>query len=95
MLVDGVTPGLLDPPGNVLRVSLHPDGLRAADRQPRRMARPPAPAASSAQVRLTADDRLAELLDELRGYPCHDPVPEVELPGPGDVVVPLKLLTAG
>jgi hypothetical protein len=43
------------------------------------------------QVALTADPALAALQDELRGYPCDQPEPEVELPGPGDVVVPLRI----
>ncbi|HEY7908698.1 MAG TPA: hypothetical protein VIC60_07470, partial [Thermomicrobiales bacterium] len=29
--------------------------------------------------------------DELRAYPCHQPVPESEIPGPGDIVVPLRI----
>ena len=33
------TPTLLQPPVNVLRLSLHPEGARAAHREPRRMAR--------------------------------------------------------
>jgi len=43
------------------------------------------------QVALTADPELARLYQELRAYPCDQPEPEVELPGPGDVVVPLRL----
>ena len=39
LLTAAVAPHLLEPPVNVLRVSLHPDGRRAADRQPRRVAR--------------------------------------------------------
>ena len=39
----------------------------------------------------TADGRLVLLYEELRGYPCPDPRPEVELPGPGAVVVPLRV----
>ena len=90
LLVDGVAPALLTPPLNVLRVSLHPEGLA-----PRiinlgewrahlfgRLRR---------QVDRTADPVLAALHDELRAYPCDQPEPEVERPGPGDVVVPLRL----
>jgi hypothetical protein len=43
------------------------------------------------QVAQTADPALAGLLEELRGYPCDQPVPEVEIPGPGDIVVPLRV----
>lgn len=34
---------------------------------------------------------LTELLDELRGYPCDQPVPEVEIPAPGDIIIPLRM----
>ena len=47
------------------------------------------------QVALTADLKLSRLLNELRAYPCDEPEPEVEIPGPGDVVVPLRLRYAG
>jgi transcriptional regulator with XRE-family HTH domain len=89
-LLGSTDPALLAPPANVLRASLHPDGMA-----PRivnlgewrahlfgRLRR---------QVALTGDPGLAELLDELRAYPCDQPEPEVEVPGPGDVVVPLRL----
>ena len=42
MLLDGVAPHLLEPPVNVLRVGLHPEGLAARIAQPRPVARPPA-----------------------------------------------------
>lgn len=47
------------------------------------------------EVATTADPVLADLLEELRGYPCADPEPEIEAPGPGDVVVPLCLRHGG
>jgi transcriptional regulator with XRE-family HTH domain len=94
VLLGPTDPALLAPPANVLRVSLHPDGMA-----PRivnlgewrahlfgRLRR---------QVALTGDPGLAELLDELRAYPCDQPEPEVEVPGPGDVVVPLRLRHGG
>jgi transcriptional regulator with XRE-family HTH domain len=90
VLLGPTDPALLAPPANVLRVSLHPDGMA-----PRivnlgewrahlfgRLRR---------QVALTGDAGLADLLEELRAYPCDQPEPEVEVPGPGDVVVPLRL----
>jgi hypothetical protein len=46
-------------------------------------------------VTQTADAGLAALLEELRGYPCDQPVPEVEVPGPGDIFVPLKFRHEG
>jgi len=42
-------------------------------------------------VAMTADPGLAELEAELRAYPCDQPEPVVELPGPADVVTPLRL----
>jgi hypothetical protein len=47
------------------------------------------------QVVLSADPALAQLYDELRAYPCDQPAPAVELPGPGDIVVPLRLRHSG
>jgi hypothetical protein len=43
------------------------------------------------QIALTADPDLAALHTELLGYPCDQPEPPVELPGPADVFVPLRI----
>ena len=40
---------------------------------------------------LTAEPELVRLLAELRTYPCEQPEPEVEIPGPGEIVVPLRV----
>jgi transcriptional regulator with XRE-family HTH domain len=85
MLVEGVAPHLLQPPVNVLRLALHPEGM--------------APRIENlgewrahllhdlAAVRdQTGDPELAELYEELEGYPG----PEAE-PARHDVFVPLKL----
>jgi transcriptional regulator with XRE-family HTH domain len=89
-LLEGVAPEQLEPPVNALRLSLHPDGLaprivnlgewraHILDRLRR-------------QATATADPQLATLLAELRGYPCAQEEPAVELPGPGDIIVPLRL----
>lgn len=95
LFLAGAGQDLLVPPMNVLRLSLHPRGMA-----PRivnhgewrahvlgRLAR---------QAVATGDDTLHELHAELAGYPCADPVrsrnrgPEPELPGPADVLVPLR-----
>ena len=86
----GLPPDLLEPPTNVLRVSLHPDGMAPrivnfGEWRAHLLGR------LRRQVALTADRDLAALYDELRAYPCDQPEPEVELPGPGDVVVPLRI----
>jgi transcriptional regulator with XRE-family HTH domain len=85
-----VAPSLLTPPANALRLSLHPEGLA-----PRivnlgewrghvlgRLRR---------QAALSAHSRLAALYDELCAYPCDQPVPEIEIPGSGEVVTRLRL----
>jgi transcriptional regulator with XRE-family HTH domain len=90
LLVGQADPRLLTPPANVLRVSLHPDGmaphiLNLAEWRAHLFSR------LRRQIALTADPGLVELYDELRAYPCDQPEPEIEVPGPGDVVVPLRL----
>lgn len=89
-----VAPELLTPPTNVLRVSLHPAGLapRIVNlgewrahllNQLRR------------QVDATADPDLASLYEELLGYPCEQPEPDVELPGPGEIGAVLRIRHRG
>ena len=90
MFTEGADPELLAPPLNVLRFSLHPGGLA------RRIAnlgewRAHLLARLRRQAALTADPELTSLHEELRGYPCDQPEPDVELPGPGDVLVPLHM----
>jgi transcriptional regulator with XRE-family HTH domain len=90
LLVGGADPALLAPPVNVLRVSLHPGGMASrivnlGEWRAHLFGR------LRRQIALTADPGLAELYDELRAYPCDQAEPEVEVPGPGDVVVPLRL----
>ena len=75
---------------NVLRATLHPLGMAPAvvnlgEWRGHLLGR------LSRQVAATADPQLRELLAELRGYPCDQPEPEVELPGPGEVLVPLRI----
>ncbi|WP_033260879.1 helix-turn-helix domain-containing protein [Amycolatopsis vancoresmycina] len=91
LFVAGVAPELTT---NVLRATLHPDGmaphiLNLGEWRAHLLGR------LRRQVSQTADAGLAELLDELRGYPCDQPVPEVEVPGPGDIFVPLKFRHEG
>lgn len=94
-LMAGAAPHLVSPPLNVLRLSLHPQGLarrivnltqwRAHLLQ--RLQR---------QVEASGDPELAALLDELQEYPVHgsetDPTEEFDATG---VVVPLQLATDG
>jgi len=95
-LLGGAAPSLLVPPINVLRLSLHPEGLapRIANlaqwRQHllERLRR---------QLDVSADPVLADLLDELRGYPA--PASGGRPPdGSGDfggVVIPFRLVSEG
>ncbi|KWX05390.1 XRE family transcriptional regulator [Carbonactinospora thermoautotrophica] len=90
LFTDGVAQELLAPPANVLRVSLHPDGMaprivNLGEWRAHLLGR------LRRQVALTADPELDQLYDELCAYPCDQPEPEIELPGPGDVVVPLRI----
>jgi transcriptional regulator with XRE-family HTH domain len=90
LFTNGVATELLAPPANALRISLHPNGMA-----PRIVNLGEWRAHSLGRVRrqvaLTADPELAQLYDELRAYPCDQPEPEIELPGPGDIVVPLRI----
>lgn len=91
-LLAGAAPALLQPPLNVLRLSLHPDGLaprivNLAQWRAHLLAR------LRQQVAASADPTLAALAEELRAYPAPD---DAELHDIGDagVVVPLVLRTA-
>ena len=91
--LEGMPARLLQPPVNVLRLSLHPEGL-AARILNRGEWRAHVLSRLRRQVELTADPLLAELLRELRDYPMGA---EGESSG-GDyagVVVPLRLHTPG
>ena len=91
LFTDQVPPELMEPPVNVLRVSLHPDGMASrilnygewrghlVDRLKRQLA-------------LTADERLAALLDEVSGYPGE--TGEVHGAG-GEIAVPLRFDAGG
>jgi transcriptional regulator with XRE-family HTH domain len=87
VLTAGADPALLEPPVNALRLALHPDGvarrvINLGEWRAHLLAR------LRRQVALTADDRLAELLEELEAYPG----PEDEAPAvPGEVVVGLRI----
>ena len=87
-LLDGVDPALLEPPVNVLRLSLHPRGLA-----PRIVNlgqwRAHLLEQLGQRIERTADPELVTLAEELAGYPGGNVVPV----GPTDVVLPLRLAT--
>jgi transcriptional regulator with XRE-family HTH domain len=88
LLTAGVAPDLLEPPVNVLRLALHPEGMaprianlgewrgHLLDRLDR-------------QIALTADPALVTLRDEVSGYPGPRHVPG----GEPEIAVPLRLAT--
>ena len=89
MLMAGAAPALLQPPVNVLRLSLHPDGLAPRIRNLGAW-RAHVLERLRQQVATSADAVLAALADELRGYPgarADEPAPEQ------NVVVPLVVDT--
>jgi transcriptional regulator with XRE-family HTH domain len=90
ILVDGCAPWLLDPPVNVLRLALHPDGMA-----PRivNLAQWRGHLLTQLQRRGWAlgDQRLSDLHDELLGYPGGNPAEAA----PTDVVLPLRYLRGG
>lgn len=88
LLTAGVAPHLLEPPINVLRLSLHPDGI-APQIQNMGEWRGHLLGRLRRQVALTADPELADLLAELEGYPSDEA--DQEMHGPGEVVVPLRI----
>jgi transcriptional regulator with XRE-family HTH domain len=91
-LLTSAAPELLQPPLNVLRLSLHPEGLAP------RIANLPEWRAHllarlSRQVAITADPRLTELLQELQSYAGSGDRKGMNDPGSLSVAVPLRLHT--
>jgi transcriptional regulator with XRE-family HTH domain len=83
-----VDPALLAPPANVLRASLHPDGLapriaNLAEWRAHLLER------LRRQIDVTGDEALAGLLAELEAYPAPDATPAGHDPSL-DVAVPLR-----
>ncbi|MFF5226347.1 helix-turn-helix domain-containing protein [Dactylosporangium sp. NPDC000521] len=91
-LVAGAAPELLKPPVNVLRLSLHPDGLaprivNLGEWRAHLLGR------LDRQARATGDPALSDLLAELSAYPGDDAAPVT--PAAHDVVVPLRIRQDG
>jgi transcriptional regulator with XRE-family HTH domain len=93
-LLAGVAPRLLEPPMNVLRLSLHPEGLASrienfGEWRSHLLSR------LRHQIDATADPVLLELLAELQAYPvtgrAHH---EGQMEDYGGVLVPLRMRTA-
>jgi transcriptional regulator with XRE-family HTH domain len=93
-ILDGVAPELLEPPVNCMRISLHPAGLG------RRIVnlgewRAHVLSRLRRQLALTGNIELAQLYEEVATYPCDQPEPEVAVPWPGDIFVPLRIRHKG
>jgi transcriptional regulator with XRE-family HTH domain len=93
-LMAGASAELLKPPVNVLRLSLHPDGLAGkivnlAQWREHLFER------LRQQITATADPVLADLLEELRGYPLPPGAADVHLDGEHlGVLMPFQYRTA-
>jgi transcriptional regulator with XRE-family HTH domain len=89
IMLEGVDPELLQPPVNVLRVSLHPDGVapriaNLAEWRAHLLDR------LGRQAVSTGDPALAALFDELSALPGGGPAPHTDLAA-GEIAVPLRL----
>ncbi|WP_026406182.1 MULTISPECIES: MmyB family transcriptional regulator [Actinomadura] len=89
LFMDGAPPELLEPPLNVLRLSMHPDGmakniLNLAEWRAHMIDR------VRRHVRLTADASLAQLYRELRDFP-GDVGEAIAPPADHEVFVPLRI----
>jgi transcriptional regulator with XRE-family HTH domain len=87
VFLEGVSPALLEPPANVLKVSLHPDGMapriaNLAEWRGHLLDR------LSREVAATGDTRLAALLEEVSAYPAPD---DDRRGSESDIAVPLRL----
>jgi transcriptional regulator with XRE-family HTH domain len=93
LMLQGLPPALLQPPMNVLRLSLHPQGLaprivNLAQWRAHLLTR------LAHQVEASGDATLAALADELRGYPSPVGQPSESLAAPAPAVaMPLQFRT--
>jgi transcriptional regulator with XRE-family HTH domain len=93
ILAEGVAPGLLQPPVNALRVSLHPDGLASritnlGQYSAHLLAR------LRRQVAVSPDTDMEDLIAELQGYPGVEEAPSTALDPAALLFVPLRLRTS-
>lgn len=92
LLAEGADPSLLEPPVNVLRLCLHPEGLARKvvnfeDYSAHLLGR------LRRQVEISGDPGLTALYGELRHYPGVSPTPATPgaQPGPTDVALPVRI----
>lgn len=94
LFTSGVDPELLNSPINVHRLALHRNGM--ADRivnigewRAHVLSR------LRHRIEVTADPGVTALYEEIRAYPGDWTEPEIVLPGPGDIAVPLRIRDGG
>ncbi|MDQ3811431.1 MAG: helix-turn-helix transcriptional regulator [Chloroflexota bacterium] len=80
---------LLKPPINVMRLSLHPQGAAPSIINLRQW-RAHLLGRLRREIARTADAALVRLYDEVRGYGGAASAAQLEIPGPGEVVAPLR-----
>lgn len=97
-LIGGVAPALVTPPFNVLRLTLHPDGLAGRIVNLREW-RQHVLARLARQIEVTADATLIALRQEFAGYPLSPPAVAEPVSGPltgpalAGVAIPFRLAT--
>ncbi|MFA9430532.1 helix-turn-helix domain-containing protein [Egicoccus sp. AB-alg2] len=89
VLVDGVAAHLLEPPANVYRATLHPDGIAPRIRNLDEVAHHLL-GRLRREVELSGDKALADLLAEVERYPTVRALPR-HLDVPAEVVLPVRL----
>ena len=94
LFLDAVAAELLEPPVNVLRVTLHPAGLAPRIRNFEQW-RSHAVRRVRRQLERTAADGLAALLDEITSYPVPTGGQVPAPPTDNDLVVPMRIATDG
>jgi len=92
LLTDGVASHLLEPPANVLRLALHPEGLAArtlnlAEVRHKTLTR------LERHWRLSGDPAMGALLEELRAYPGEE-IDDAALAAANDVFIPFDIRTS-
>ncbi len=90
LFIADVAPALMKPPVNVLRLSLHPEGMAPRIRNLGEW-RAHLLGRLRREIAVTADAGLQELYKELVAYPCDEPEPHLD----NDVVVSLRIAHKG
>lgn len=93
LLVDGVAPDLLEPPANVLRLSLHPEGMAPRIVNLRQWRAHLLDRLGRESV-ISGDPALAALHEELAAYPGGEPA-ATSAASSTEIAVPLRLRVAG